>query len=215
MSARDERRWQPGDVDAGEGCGPPPRGYGPPPGYPPPPRRRRRWLFVVVGLVALLLIFVAFAPSRPSSPVLSPTVGATGPGTATAPTPQDPAVDTSAGVHRYGEGVDVHGLVVVVKAPAAGSSAVGGPTTCTVVSYRNGTKEPMLFGLLDWRRRDSNGAEVPPTFTGAKKLLDTGTLTPGGSATGAVCFEGPPDAVAAIVFMGNPFGGGEVVAWQK
>lgn len=105
-----------------------------------------------------------------------------------------------------------NGLAVTVTGVTRGLTNYSGDTiTGVTVSYTNNGSDTQSFGTYDWDGEDANGVQRSPTFIyDATDELSTGKLSPGGSVTGNVYFEG--DIVRAI-YTENIFLDDSVAAW--
>lgn len=68
----------------------------------------------------------------------------------------------------------------------------GAPITAVTVTYTNGGSQEVSFNVYDWKAQDTQGAQRSQTFYSGDDVvsLGSGTLAPGGTVTGAVCFDG-------------------------
>ena len=68
----------------------------------------------------------------------------------------------------------------------------GSPITAVTVTYTNGGSQEASFNVYDWKAQDTQGAQRSQTFYSGDDVvsLGSGTLAPGGTVTGAVCFDG-------------------------
>ena len=92
------------------------------------------------------------------------------------------------------------GLDVTVNAFNASSDAVGTQLVCAEVTYANSGDEQASFqGYWDWELQNPAGVITDPTFTG-ESTLDSGELAPGGTVSGAVCFEGAEPGEYQLIY---------------
>ena len=68
----------------------------------------------------------------------------------------------------------------------------GSPITAVTVTYTNGGSQEASFNVYDWKAQDTQGAQRSQAFYSGDDVvsLGSGTLAPGGTVTGAVCFDG-------------------------
>jgi Domain of unknown function (DUF4352) len=177
--------------------------YQPPAGYELKKKKRKKWPFVL-GAIVLLFVIIAMSSGGNS--------GSTS--TATDPAASAPALSTDSGNSAaFGTPIDRDGLVLTVTRPKPGDSTIR-PTVCTTVTYENNTDQPVNFNALDWKLTDTAGVQVNTGFLGgdASKTLSAGTLNPGGTKTGQVCFDRGAGDPAEVAYTGSLFG--SPTTWQ-
>ena len=84
------------------------------------------------------------------------------------------------------------GLSVSVDSVQAGLVNYDGSAVTGVrVTYTNGGDGEASFNTLDWKGQDAQGVQQYTTYyDGAEDELDSGTLAPGGTASGMLYFDG-------------------------
>lgn len=94
-----------------------------------------------------------------------------------------------------------NGTDILVSSLRASSDALGTQHTCADVTYTNNGDEQADFqGYWDWKLQNPAGVINDPTFSSSENMLDSGELAPGGSISGAVCFEGNEPGEYQLVF---------------
>lgn len=66
----------------------------------------------------------------------------------------------------------------------------GTPLIGVTVTYENAGQSEASFNFYDWEAQNGSGVVSSPTYTMEDNQLSSGTLVPGGSVSGVVCFEG-------------------------
>ena len=171
-------------------------------------------------VVAILVVFAAFG-SRGGSKSASKQVSSsdepaqatteTAPEPAEEEAPKEPEPDFSA--LSVGQTVTYKsGLAVTVNSVTRGlTNYDGGAITGITVTYQNTGSDSQSFNPYDWDGEDSSGVQRSQTYySEAENELGSGKLSPGGSVTGNVYFDG--DLVRAI-YTENMFDKDSTAAW--
>ena len=89
----------------------------------------------------------------------------------------------------------------------------GSPITAVTVTYTNGGSEEASFNVYDWKAQDTQGAQRSQTFYSGDDVvsLGSGTLAPGGTVTGAVCFE---DDITKALYYASMFTNSATASWS-
>ena len=89
----------------------------------------------------------------------------------------------------------------------------GSPITAVTVTYTNGGSEEASFNVYDWKAQDTQGAQRSQTFYSGDDVvsLGSGTLAPGGTVTGAVCFEGD---ITKALYYASMFSNSATASWS-
>lgn len=105
------------------------------------------------------------------------------------------------------------GLVITVEAVTGGLQKYdGSPMTEARVSYRNDGSKDASFNWLNWKMQDTQGVVDSATLsTSATDSLGSGTLVPGGTVSGTVCFDGDP---VKVFYYDNMFSSSATAAWN-
>ena len=82
------------------------------------------------------------------------------------------------------------GLDVTVNSVSTTSDALGSSYIAAEVTYLNNGDEQLSFGPTDWSVQTPAGVVSDFTYAPIDGILDSGELTPGGTITGTVFFEG-------------------------
>jgi hypothetical protein len=182
-------------------------------------------LIVVAVLVVLTAVFGGGGKSKESKTVSSPDAeppaaeqtaeqapapAEEAPAPAEEP-PAEPEPDFSA--LSVGQAVTYkNGLSVAVTGVTRGlANYDGGLITGITVTYTNTGSDTQSFNVYDWTGEDANGAQRNMAYySEATNELNSGKLSPGGSVTGNVYFDG--DIVRAI-YTENIFLDDSVAAW--
>ena len=82
------------------------------------------------------------------------------------------------------------GLNVTVNSVSTASDALGSSYIAAEVSYLNNGDEQLDFGPTDWSVQTPAGVVSDFSFAPIDGQLDSGKLTPGGTITGTMFFEG-------------------------
>ena len=104
------------------------------------------------------------------------------------------------------------GLSVAVTGVTRGlANYDGNPITGITVTYTNTGSDTQSFNVFDWTGEDANGAQRNMAYySEATNELNSGKLSPGGSVTGNVYFDG--DIVRAI-YTENVWDDDSIAAW--
>ena len=89
----------------------------------------------------------------------------------------------------------------------------GSPITAVTVTYTNGGSKDASFNVYDWKAQDTQGAQRSQTFYSGDEVvgLGSGTLAPGGTVTGAVCFDG---GITKALYYGSMFSDSATASWS-
>ena len=89
----------------------------------------------------------------------------------------------------------------------------GSPITAVTVTYTNGGSKDASFNVYDWKAQDTQGAQRSQTFYSGDDVvgLGSGTLAPGGTVTGAVCFDG---GITKALYYGSMFSDSATASWS-
>lgn len=95
-----------------------------------------------------------------------------------------------------------NGLSVSVDSvDLSGTNYDGSPLTCVHVSYVNGGSEVLSYNPYDWKAESPSGSQESFTWHADEASpLQSGTLAPGGSVTGTVCFDG---SASKVLYYGS------------
>lgn len=118
--------------------------------------------------------------------------------TSTSAAPADASGDADASVQSQDLGLGTsitlgNGLSVSVDSVDTSLTKYdGSPITAVTVTYTNGGSSEASFNVYDWKAQDTQGAQRSQTFYSGDDVvsLGSGTLAPGDTVTGAVCFDG-------------------------
>ena len=88
----------------------------------------------------------------------------------------------------------------------------GSPITAVTVTYTNGGSQEASFNVYDWKAQDAQGAQRSQTFYNGDDVvsLGSGTLAPGGTVTGAICFEGD---ITKALYYASMFSNSATASW--
>ena len=89
----------------------------------------------------------------------------------------------------------------------------GSPITAATVTYTNGGSSEASFNVYDWKAQDTQGAQRSQTFYSGDDVvsLGSGTLAPGGTVTGAVCFDG---GITKALYYASMFSNSATASWS-
>ena len=89
----------------------------------------------------------------------------------------------------------------------------GSPITAVTVTYTNGGSQEASFNVYDWKAQDTQGAQRSQTFYSGDDVvsLGSGTLAPGGTVTGAVCFDG---GITKALYYASMFTNSATASWN-
>lgn len=89
----------------------------------------------------------------------------------------------------------------------------GSPITAVTVTYTNGGSQEVSFNVYDWKAQDTQGAQRSQTFYSGDDVvsLGSGTLAPGGTVTGAVCFDG---GITKALYYASMFTNSATASWS-
>lgn len=92
------------------------------------------------------------------------------------------------------------GLDVTVNSVSTASDALGSSYIAAEVTYLNNGDEQLDFSPTDWSVQTPAGVVSDFSITGMDGQLDSGKLTPGGTITGTVFFEGTDPGEYRIIW---------------
>lgn len=127
---------------------------------------------------------------------------------------EGPAATTEASNLALGSSVTLdNGLVVTVESVTGGFQTYSGnPITEVRVNYRNDGTSEASFNMFDWKAQDAQGVLDSATlFMDSTDPLNSGTLVPGGSVSGAVYFDGD---VAKVCYYASLMANGAAATWN-
>lgn len=89
----------------------------------------------------------------------------------------------------------------------------GSPITAVTVTYTNGGSSEASFNVYDWKAQDTQGAQRSQTYYSGDDVvsLGSGTLAPGGTVTGAVCFDG---GITKALYYASMFTSSTTASWN-
>lgn len=89
----------------------------------------------------------------------------------------------------------------------------GSPITAVTVTYTNGGTKETSFNVYDWKAQDTQGAQRSQAFYSGDDVvsLGSGTLAPGGTVTGAVCFDG---GITKALYYTSMFTNSATASWS-
>lgn len=89
----------------------------------------------------------------------------------------------------------------------------GSPITAVTVTYTNGGSQEASFNVYDWKAQDTQGAQRSQTYYSGDDVvsLGSGTLAPGGTVTGAVCFDG---GITKALYYASMFTNSATASWS-
>lgn len=88
----------------------------------------------------------------------------------------------------------------------------GSPLVSVNVTYSNAGDKSASFNTFDWKSEDANGVQQSTYFNmdGANRL-ESGKLSPGGTVTGNLYFEGEP---IRVLYFSNMFQNDSKIGWK-
>lgn len=96
------------------------------------------------------------------------------------------------------------GWTTSVTALKAGDSTLG-KTLCTTVTHVNRDDKEQDFNMTSWKLQSPSGAIETPTFIGSDDMLDPiGSLAPGGTVEGDVCFDNKKATTGQYILSWQP-----------
>ena len=89
----------------------------------------------------------------------------------------------------------------------------GSPITAVTVTYTNGGSQEASFNVYDWKAQDTQGAQRSQTYYSGDDVvsLGSGSLAPGGTVTGAVCFDG---GITKALYYASMFTNSATASWS-
>ena len=89
----------------------------------------------------------------------------------------------------------------------------GSPITAVTVTYTNGGSSEASFNVYDWKAQDTQGAQRSHTYYSGGNVvsLGSGTLAPGGTVTGAICFDG---SITKALYYAAMFTNSATASWS-
>ena len=87
----------------------------------------------------------------------------------------------------------------------------GSTVTGVRVTYTNGGDGEASFNMLDWKGQDAQGVQQYTTYYGdAEDALGSGTLAPGGTASGMLYFDGD---LAKVLYYSSLLSSSATASW--
>lgn len=106
------------------------------------------------------------------------------------------------------------GLEVTVNSFTAANSVFDEQLSCAAVTYKNsGDKQVDFQGYWDWKAQNPAGVIANPTFSGENEL-NSGSLAPGGTVSGNVCFDGAAPGNYQLNFAPGLSFSSEKASWK-
>lgn len=123
------------------------------------------------------------------------------PGASSADLAVGSAVELEGGLSVSVDGVQAAGLV----------NYDGSTVTGVRVTYTNGGDGEASFNMLDWKGQDAQGVQQYTTYYGdAEDALGSGTLAPGGTASGMLYFDGD---LAKVLYYSSLLSSSATASW--
>ena len=177
----------------------------------------------IAGLIICIIACAAvLAAQQATSKAINDAVDSAKNGPAVTSTSAAPAdasgdADASAQSQDLGLGTSItlaDGLTVSVDSVDTSLTKYdGSPITAVTVTYTNGGSQEASFNVYDWKAQDTPGAQRSQTFFSGDDVvsLGSGTLAPGGTVTGAVCFE---DDITKALYYASMFTNSATASWS-
>lgn len=185
-----------------------------------PPKRpfyKKVWFWLLV--IVVLIIAIASSSSGgdgdsggtvsdPSPSVSAPSADSPAPDPAETPAPEpEPEGPTFPGqqdadtVADGGQTITLDDVAITATPLEITQGQFGGPYSVTTVTIVNDSDEQIDFNPFSFTLQDPAGASRDGTFGCSDTMLNSGSLAPGGTVTGDVCFDatGQP-GVHALIF---------------
>lgn len=178
--------------------------------------KKKRFIIPLV-IVLLIILTNALNTGKEDTPAVpSPGVSGTAPAPSTdasgapvaaapaaPPAPTFPGSDSDDVVGLAGAALKLDDATAT-SAPITRGDATFGPTVCTAVTLTNGSKDQVMFSVLDWKLQTPSGAILNSNFMGSNNLLSTGEIAAGGKATGDVCFDNKNKEAGQFIVLYEP-----------
>ena len=88
----------------------------------------------------------------------------------------------------------------------------GSPLVSVNVTYTNTGDKSASFNTFDWKSEDANGVQQSTYFSmDGENRLESGKLSPGGTVTGNLFFEGEP---IRVLYFSNMFQNDSKIGWS-
>ena len=88
----------------------------------------------------------------------------------------------------------------------------GSPLVSVNVTYSNAGDKSASFNTLDWKSEDANGVQQSTYYSmNGENRLESGKLSPGGTVTGNLFFEGEP---IRVLYFSNMFQNDSKIGWS-
>lgn len=180
--------------------------------------RTGRGMAIAALVVSAVAIAVVFATQSLYGAAVDAAVDDLSEGPAvTGVSPADSTGDAAPGASSadlaVGSAVELEGgLSVSVDGVQAGLVNYDGSTVTGVrVTYTNGDDGEASFNMLDWKGQDAQGVQQYTTYYGdAEDALGSGTLAPGGIASGMLYFDGD---LAKVLYYSSLLSSSATASW--
>ena len=169
-----------------------------------------KWGAIIVGVLVVLgiIINIAGGDSEDTSSSSSSSSDGAGVAAADADTNENAAVEADA---EEGEAQSSElapgqtyttskGLDITINSVTTTSDVFGTSYVAVDVTYLNNGDDEPSFGTTDWTIQTPAGVVSDASWAGIDGQLDSGKLTPGGTVTGTVFFEGTDPGEYRIVW---------------
>lgn len=105
------------------------------------------------------------------------------------------------------------GLTITVNSVNRGLTKYdGSPLVSVNVTYTNTGDKSASFNTFDWKSEDANGVQQSTYFSmDGENRLESGKLSPGGTVTGNLFFEGEP---IRVLYFSNMFQNDSKIGWS-
>ena len=105
------------------------------------------------------------------------------------------------------------GLTITVNSVNRGLTKYdGSPLVSVNVTYTNTGDKSASFNTFDWKSEDANGVQQSTYFNmDGENRLESGKLSPGGTVTGNLFFEGEP---IRVLYFSNMFQNDSKIGWS-
>ena len=105
------------------------------------------------------------------------------------------------------------GLTITVNSVNRGLTKYdGSPLVSVNVTYTNTGDKSASFNTFDWKSEDANGVQQSTYFyMDGENRLESGKLSPGGTITGNLYFEGEP---IRVLYFSNMFQNDSKIGWS-
>lgn len=175
--------------------------------------KKKRFIIPLV-IVLLIILTNALSAGKEDTPAVpSPGVSGTAPAPSTdasgVPVAAAPAAPSFLGAED-GDVVGQAGAALklddatATATPITRGDATFGPTVCTTATLVNGSKDQIMFSILDWKLQTPDGLIVSPTLLGSDNLLSSGEIAAGGKASGDVCFDNKNKEAGQFIVLYEP-----------